>query len=80
MKASIKLCLGPFTASVYEALKAEENQPAPEKGEVSIALSQDCLLIRIASNTISGLRALANSFLLLAHASYCSLVEASRKL
>ena len=76
MRASIVLCLGGYSERVYRALLAEERQPAPEKGRVKLGLSDGCLEISIESNSISGLRALANSFLLLAHAAYSALREA----
>ncbi|MCE4627680.1 MAG: hypothetical protein F7C34_00830 [Desulfurococcales archaeon] len=73
-RARVKLCLGEYSAHVYRALIAEKNQPAPEKGAVDVYIEDGCLLIAVYSGTLSGLRALLNSFLLLAHASYSSLM------
>ena len=73
MKAEIKLCLGDSVRHVFRSLIAEASQPSPEKGRATISLEGDCVVISIESNTISGLRALTNSFLLLAYASYSSL-------
>ena len=76
MKVNIMLCLGEYSLMVYRALLAEEKQPAPEKGRVKLSLSGGCLGILVESDSLSGLRALTNSFLLLAHAAYSVLREA----
>jgi KEOPS complex subunit Pcc1 len=73
LETNLKLCLGKYSTPIYTALLAEVNQPSPEKGTVSIGLEEDCIVLHIKSETISGLRALINSFLLLVHASYSSL-------
>lgn len=72
-RAKVRLCLGEYSPHVYRALIAEKNQPAPEKGIVDINIVDGCVVIIVSSSTLSGLRALLNSFLLLAHASYSSL-------
>jgi tRNA threonylcarbamoyladenosine modification (KEOPS) complex Pcc1 subunit len=64
---------------VFDALAAEMSQPAPEKGRVEVALEGDCLVIRVHSGTLSGLRALLNSFLYLAYAAYGSLKNSERR-
>ena len=76
MRAEILLCLGYYSHRLYRALLAEEKQPAPEKGRVTLAVEDNCLKILIESSSLSGLRALFNSFLLLAHAAYSALREA----
>jgi tRNA threonylcarbamoyladenosine modification (KEOPS) complex Pcc1 subunit len=73
-KAEYLLCLGKHTNSVYRALLAELNQPAPEKGSISLRMNDECIVILIESESLSGLRALSNSFLQLAYASYATLV------
>ncbi len=79
MKVAFKMCLEEYTEPVYEALKAEEGQSAPEKGTVRIARDGGCISIIIESVDLSGLRALSNSYLLLAHAAYSSVVSASAR-
>ncbi len=79
MKALFKICLEEYTEPIYEALKAEEGQSAPEKGTVKITRDGDCISIIIESADLSGLRALSNSYLLLLHAAYSSLVGASAR-
>ncbi len=75
MRAEYKLCLGESVKPVYRALLAEVNQPAPEKGVVSLDIEGDCIVMRIEAKNISGLRALSNSFLQLAYAAYSSIKE-----
>jgi tRNA threonylcarbamoyladenosine modification (KEOPS) complex Pcc1 subunit len=74
VRAKIKLCIGAkYASSLYKALQAEVSQPAPEKGRISISLDNSCIVMEVDSPTISGLRAITNSFLLLAYASYSTL-------
>jgi len=73
IKGTYKLCLGKYSIPIYEALLAETRTPSPEKGKVNVDITDDCLIITISSNTISGFRALTNSFLLLTYAAYSSL-------
>jgi len=75
VRALYRLCLGPCTASVYEALLAEERQAAPQKGGVRVFLEGQCLAVQVKARDLTGLRALSNSFLLLAHAAYRALVD-----
>lgn len=70
---SIDLCLEDLSRHVFEALLAELDQPSPEKGRVDLSLERGCLRIKIESGSLSGLRALTNSFLLLSYAAYGSL-------
>lgn len=76
-RAVYRLCLGPDSRVVAEALKAELAQPAPQKGRVRVRVEDVCLVVEVESSSLSGLRALSNSFLYLAHAAYSSL-EAAR--
>jgi tRNA threonylcarbamoyladenosine modification (KEOPS) complex Pcc1 subunit len=73
-----KFCLGEHARSLYTSLLAELEAPSPDKGEVKIRLEGDCLILYINSPSLSGFRALSNSFLLLIHAAYSAIVEASR--
>ena len=77
MEAKYTLCIGTDAQFVYNALEAELKARAPDKGDIRINLEDDCLIIEIKSNTISGLRALSNSFLLLVYSAYSSLKETS---
>ncbi|MCE4613694.1 MAG: hypothetical protein F7C07_07695 [Desulfurococcales archaeon] len=74
-RAEIELCAGELSKHIFEALLAELDQPSPEKGSVSLRLGEGCLRIRIESWSLSGLRALTNSFLLLTYAAYGSLKQ-----
>ena len=71
----MKICLGDNVKPIYTSLLTELRQPAPHKGVVDIMLNGDCIVIEINSDTISGLRALTNSFLYLIHAAYSTLTE-----
>ncbi|MCE4602473.1 MAG: hypothetical protein F7C08_03400 [Desulfurococcales archaeon] len=75
-KATYIICI-PHAEEVEKALRAELGQPAPQKGRVRIRVEDGCLVIEIESPTLSGLRALSNSFLYLAHAAYSSLEATS---
>ncbi len=69
MRARIELCLGGRVAApVYEALKAEEAQPSPDRGRVRVELEGECVVIEVEPRDAGSMRALANSFLYLAHA------------
>ncbi len=76
MKAEYRLCLGSCTIHVYRGLQAEERQPAPQKGRVTLRFEDECLIVTIEASDLTGLRALSNSFLLLVHAAYRTLLEA----
>ncbi len=78
VRAVARLCIGTYARAVYEALKAEEAQPSPERGKVSVSIDGDCVEVRVEPRDLSSLRALLNSFLYLAHAAYAAL-EASSK-
>jgi len=71
----IMLCLGPKVKHIYNALIVEAAQPQPHKGVVNVRATSDgeCLVMEIKSSSLSGLRALTNSFLYLVHASYSAL-------
>lgn len=68
----IKIC-DPLAPILVNSLKAEISQPQPQKGNVNIKVENECLIVEISSNSISGLRALTNSFLYLIHAAISSL-------
>lgn len=72
---SIRICVDKDRAyALVKALKAELGQPQPEKGVVGVELDgEGCVLITIESVSVSGLRALANSFLYLTYAALDSL-------
>ena len=72
---SIRICLDKNRAyALVKALKAELGQPQPEKGVVGVGLDgEGCLLLTIESVSVSGLRALTNSFLYLIYAALDSL-------
>ncbi len=74
-KATIRICLDPGASrAVLESLQAEVKQPAqPAKGRVSVGLDGGCVVLEIASDSPSGLRALANSYLYLVHAAFSAL-------
>lgn len=70
MRARVALCLGQAARSVYESLSVEAAQAGPAKGRVTVYLNDDCVELLVESTSYSGLRALLNSYLLLAHAAY----------
>ena len=74
-KASVRVCLDPEASrAVLESLQAEVRQPAqPAKGRVSVSLEGGCMVLEIASDSPSGLRALVNSYLYLVHAAFSAL-------
>jgi len=73
-KADFTICDGmKALRPVALSLEAELAQPQPEKGVVTLTLDESCLRIHIESVTISGLRALSNSFLYLLHAAMASI-------
>jgi len=77
VRADIVLCLGEHSRPVYEALLAEALQEGRGRGRVSLSLGE-CLRLEVESGDISGLRALVNSYLYLAHAAHSSLLESSK--
>ena len=77
-RAMARLCVGPYARAVYEALKAEEAQPSPERGRVTVSIDGDCVELRVEPRDLNSLRALLNSFLYLAHAAYAALEASSR--
>lgn len=78
-EANLKLCLERYTLPVLEAVRTELLQPGPLKGNVYLQVKDGCLELRVESNTVSGLMALVNSYLLLIHASYSALVKSARR-
>jgi len=79
LRANIKLCLGEDTRAIEEALQAEVNQPAPERGRVKVARDGECLILRIEARDLSSLRALTSSYLYLIHAAYSALARSGTK-
>ncbi|MCE4600704.1 MAG: hypothetical protein F7C38_03985 [Desulfurococcales archaeon] len=79
MRASYKICIGPDSTHLYNALMAEAEAKAPDKGRVTVDLEGECIIVRVTSRSLSGLRALSNSFLLLAYSAYSSLKQASEQ-
>jgi tRNA threonylcarbamoyladenosine modification (KEOPS) complex Pcc1 subunit len=79
-RAVVKVCLEPhLLEAVKDALEAEVRQPAaPSKGRVAVSLEGGCLTVEVESESLSGLRALLNSYIYLTHAALSSLWEASR--
>ena len=75
MRARVKLCLGEAARSVYGSLAAEVAQGGPAKGDVEVLIEGKCVIVAVSAESISGLRALVNSYLLLAHAAYSAVVE-----
>jgi tRNA threonylcarbamoyladenosine modification (KEOPS) complex Pcc1 subunit len=79
-RALVEVCLADVATAkaVEEALRAEVEQPAaPRKGRVSMARRGSCVMLRVEAASLSGLRAILNSYLYLVHAAYSAL-EASR--
>jgi len=76
----VRICLEPgLLEAVKEALEAEASQPAaPSKGFVRVSLEGGCLIVMVESESLSGLRALLNSYIYLTHAALSGLWEASR--
>ncbi len=68
----IRIC-DPVAPVLMSSLRVEASQPQPQKGNVNIKVENECLVVEISSNSISGLRALTNSFLYLIHAALSSL-------
>ncbi len=79
IKGEYRLCLGDDAWPIYKALLAEVRAPSPEKGRVSVSIKQDCLVLEISSQSLSGFRALTNSFLLLVHAAYSAITGAEKR-
>ncbi|GAB6147684.1 KEOPS complex subunit Pcc1 [Stetteria hydrogenophila] len=80
MRLVVELCPGnPGEArAIYASLKAEEAQPSPKRGRVSVALDEGrgCVVIELEPRDLGSMRALMNSFLYLAHAAYNAVREA----
>ena len=77
MLAVVDICIRrDIAGSIEQALAAELRQPAPEKGRVAVEARGGCLRLVVESGSLSGLRALVNSFLLLVHAAYSSILAA----
>ncbi len=81
-RAEVVLCLGSSRTHILKALResleAEVKHPAaPQKGRVSVDVVDYCLRVTVESPTLSGLRALLNSYLYLLHAAYAALEAAS---
>jgi len=79
-KGVVKLCLYPeLLNAVEEALEAEVRHPAaPSKGRVEVGIEGGCLVLVVESDSLSGLRALLNSYTYLIHAALSALKEASQ--
>jgi tRNA threonylcarbamoyladenosine modification (KEOPS) complex Pcc1 subunit len=68
--ARVKLCLGRAAEALAGSLEAEARQPAPGRGSARVGLSGGCLAIELEAPDATGLIALLNSYMLLAHAAY----------
>jgi len=68
----IRIC-DPMAPILMDSLTVEVSQPQPQKGSVNVKVENECLVVEISSDNISGLRALTNSFLYLIHAALSSL-------
>ena len=79
VRGEYRLCLGDNTRPIYKALLAEIKAPSPEKGKVLVSIEQGCLVLEISSKSLSGFRALTNSFLLLVHAAYSAITGAEEQ-
>jgi len=73
LRGEYRLCLGSDSIHVYNSLQAEVKSKGPDKGRVELRLEDDCVVIIVESDSPSGLRALTNSFLLLAHSAYSAI-------
>lgn len=73
MRGEYRLCLGEDSVHVYNSLEAEVKARGPDKGRVELKLEDECIVIKVESSTVSGLRALTNSFLLLAYSAYSAI-------
>ncbi|MEB3816492.1 MAG: hypothetical protein LRS46_00915 [Desulfurococcales archaeon] len=70
--AQITLCIeAPYSGAITLSLKTEARQPAaPAKGVVEIKEEDGCISVVIESDSLSGLRALFNSYAYLIHAAW----------
>lgn len=73
MELKFKICLDGKADALYKSLLAEVNQSAPKKGKVKIEFNNDCIYLFVSSETLSGLRAISNSYLNLIYAIISSL-------
>ncbi len=71
--SKVKLCLGEYSEAVGSALQVEAKQKGPSRGRVKVELREECVDITLESDSPTGLIALLNSYLLLAHAAYSAL-------
>ena len=72
-RSLVKLCLGAYSEAIASALQVEARQGGPSRGRVDVGLSGECVNILLESHSPTGLIALLNSYLLLAHAAYSTL-------
>ncbi|BAN90373.1 KEOPS complex subunit Pcc1 [Aeropyrum camini] len=68
-RAKLRFCLGEDSETVYRSLEAEARQRGPAKGVVRLSMDGGCVGLDIEARDLAGLRAIANSFILLIHAS-----------
>ncbi|WP_172633875.1 KEOPS complex subunit Pcc1 [Caldisphaera lagunensis] len=68
MEVNFKICSNDKIDPLYKSLLAEVNQSSPKKGKVRVELNDNCINLFISSNTLSGLRAISNSYLNLIYA------------
>ena len=71
-RGRIEIC-GEGLEPIYKALEAESRQPAPGKGRATVRLPGNCIVVEIEASDLSGLRAIVNSYLLLAAAARSAL-------
>lgn len=79
LRGEYRLCLGSDSIHVYRSLEAEAKTRGPGKGRVEVGFEEGCIVIIVESNSISGLRALTNSYLLLAHSAYSAIRHSRRE-
>lgn len=80
-KLTVTICLKDEreAGALYTALKAEELQPSPDRGRVTVSRANGCVRLTIEPRDLSSMRALMNSFLYLTHAAYSVLAEAGKQ-
>ncbi len=78
-RASITLCLNGYSGAMASTLRVESMQRGPSKGNVRVDVDGGCVRVDIEAWSTTGLIALINSYMLLAHASYSALRAAEMR-